>query len=97
MGSETLTGRDSLSLALGLSGDTPVLHRWKRQTQSDRAFDLQHSPVPLHFLYLYMRRYFPSRPLSESETSNEQDAGNPLPCRFTSPTGGAQDSRAVRA
>ncbi|TNN34772.1 hypothetical protein EYF80_055065 [Liparis tanakae] len=40
------------------------------------------------------RRYFPSRPLSERETSY---TGVPLLSRFSSPAGGAQDSRAARA
>lgn len=48
-------------------------------------------------VYLYTRRYFPSRPLSESETSKQQDTGIPLLCLFTSPAGGAQDRRAARA
>lgn len=47
--------------------------------------------------YLYTRRYFPSRPLSESDTSKQQDTGIPLLCLFTSPAGGAQDRRAARA
>lgn len=52
---------------------------------------------PSRVLYLYMTRYFPSRPLSESDTSKVQEVGIPLPCLFTSPAGGAQDSRAARA
>lgn len=51
----------------------------------------------LRLAYLYTRRYFPSRPLSESETSKQQDTGIPLLCLFTSPAGGAQDRRAARA
>lgn len=34
MEGKILTGRDSLSLALGLSGGTPVPHRWKTHTHS---------------------------------------------------------------
>lgn len=51
----------------------------------------------LRSVYLYTRRYFPSRPLSESETSKQQDTGIPLLCLFTSPAGGAHDRRAARA
>lgn len=56
-----------------------------------------HSFSSESFSYLYIRRYFPSRPLSERETSKEQATGIPLLCLFTSPAGGAQDSRAALA
>lgn len=58
---------------------------------------VQHSFSLESVSYLYIRRYFPSRPLSERETSKEQDTVIPLLCLFTSPAGGAQDSRAARA
>lgn len=100
------TVRGSLSLALGLSDGTPILRHWNTHTHTKQSRKVTSaslcicSVIHLSFRcipHLYIRRYFPSRPLSERETSKEQDTGIPLPSLFTSPAGGAQDSRAARA
>lgn len=101
---KVLTVRGSLLLALGLWGGTPILRHWNTHTQKSHHCTLDVSwgvfvadATSCCHPYLYIRRYFPSRPLSERETSKEQDTGIPLLCLFTSPAGGAQDSRAARA
>lgn len=72
-------------------------HKTEQKSHIGVLVYLQHHLRFWCISHLYIRRYFPSRPLSERETSKEHDTGIPLPSLFTSPAGGTQDSRAARA